>query len=74
MAGRFFIASAEESFASHNEAAGTLFGRIAAAFRAWAERQDVKTELENLDPRTLADLGIMPNDFRAIVDGTYRRG
>ena len=57
MAGRFFIAGAEENFAPHNEA-GTLFARIAASFRAWAERQAVKAELENLDSRTLADLGI----------------
>jgi uncharacterized protein YjiS (DUF1127 family) len=73
MASRFPTVSAEENFASHN-AAGTLFARIAEAFRSWAERQDIKAELESLDGRTLADLGITPSDFPAIVDGTYHRG
>ncbi len=53
-----------------------LLSRIAKPIRAWAERQEIKAELENLDSRTLADLVITPSDsdVPAIVNGTYRRG
>src|SRR5690349_20360885 len=41
--------------------------------RAWLDRQAVRAELEKLDERTLADLGMNRGDFPAILAGTYTR-
>lgn len=39
----------------------------------WLERQAIRSELESLDPRTLADIGINRGDFHSIVAGTYEQ-
>jgi uncharacterized protein YjiS (DUF1127 family) len=55
-----------------NSVAGASAGKsLYAQFRAWlqkrAEYQRTLGELQSLDQRTLADLGIAPADFRAIA-------
>ena len=55
-----------------NGVAGASTGKsLFAQFRAWlhkrAEYQRTLAELQSLDQRTLADLGIAPADFRAIA-------
>jgi uncharacterized protein YjiS (DUF1127 family) len=42
--------------------------------RVWRERENAREELYQLDQQSLADLGINPGDFHAILRGTYRRG
>ena len=49
------------------------FGRaIMNCFDGWLQRHTVRAELERLDSRTLADLGINRGDFPSIAAGTYR--
>jgi uncharacterized protein YjiS (DUF1127 family) len=55
-----------------NGVAGARSGKsLFAQFRAWmhkrAEYYRTLRELQSLDARTLADLGISPADFRAIA-------
>ena len=49
---------------------------LLAAFRnrldSWLQRAAVRAELQGLDSRTLADIGISRSDFPSIVAGTYR--
>jgi uncharacterized protein YjiS (DUF1127 family) len=41
--------------------------------RAWFERRVLKAQLEQLDDRALADIGISRDDIPGILAGTYRR-
>ena len=41
--------------------------------RAWLQREAVRGELHQLNPKTLADLGISRADFPAILAGTFTR-
>lgn len=45
--------------------------RLSKWLRAWREREALRTELHELSPRTLADLGITRADFPAIIAGTF---
>jgi uncharacterized protein YjiS (DUF1127 family) len=40
--------------------------------RAWLARRAARTELERLDDRLLADIGITRSDIPSIVDGSER--
>lgn len=42
--------------------------------KAWLRKQADRFELNRLDDRSLADLGINRGDFPAILAGTYTRG
>jgi len=42
--------------------------------KAWLRKQADRFELNRLDDRSLADLGINRGDFPAILAGTYSRG
>ena len=58
--------------ASRDASQAQFLSGLLRPLRAWRERQQVRAELEALDPRTLADIGIHRCDFPAIVAGTYR--
>ena len=47
--------------------------RLPKWLRAWREREALRAELQQLSPRTLADLGISRADFPAIIAGTFNR-
>jgi uncharacterized protein YjiS (DUF1127 family) len=47
--------------------------RLPAWWQAWRERAALRAELQQLSPRTLADLGISRADFPAIIAGTFRK-
>ncbi len=47
--------------------------RSAQHFAEWRQRREQLAELQRLDDRDLADLGISRADFPAIVKGTYKR-
>jgi len=68
------------AIASHDHfAAGRLERPAASASpgiwqqcRAWLARRSARAELERLDDRMLADIGITRGDIPSIVDGSYR--
>ena len=66
-------ASAATEGADNENVLGPLTLDILRRLRAWLDRQAVRAELEKLDGRTLADLGINRGDFPAILAGAYTR-
>jgi uncharacterized protein YjiS (DUF1127 family) len=51
--------------------ASSFFSTIADAFTAYRERRAAVTELNNLNDRELADLGIARADIRSVVSGKF---
>ena len=58
---------------AHGLGLGALVTAVTESVRGWWHRRQVLAELESLDDAMLADIGITRGDFRAIVDGTWRR-
>jgi len=48
---------------------GAFFGRVGRALAAWARRRATYRELESLDDRTLADIGLTRYDLSAFAAG-----
>ncbi len=51
----------------------SVFSRLIAFVKAWAERQRVTRELHALNDHLLADAGFTREDIPAVVNGTYVR-
>ena len=51
--------------------AGSFFGTIAQGFAAYRERRAAFNELNNLNDRELADLGIARSDIRSVLSGKF---
>src|SRR5690349_14193770 len=66
-------AGAATEGADNEHVLGPLVLAILRRLRAWLDRQAVRAELDRLDGRSLADLGINRGDFPAILAGTYTR-
>ncbi len=54
-------------------AIGRGFGRLAAAYRTWDERQQTIADLERLDDRSLADIGIDRSEIASFAAGHLAR-
>ena len=57
----------------HSPRLGIGWLKLPKWLRAWLQREAVRAELHQLNPRTLADLGISRGDFPAILAGTFTR-
>jgi uncharacterized protein YjiS (DUF1127 family) len=62
------------------EGASTMFGSVVSALKAavsavaeWRRREIARAELESLDDRTLADIGINRAEIPFVVSGRLRR-
>jgi len=54
-------------------ALGHFLYQLARAMPTWLKREIERSKLEQLDQRTLVDLGINRGDFPAILAGTFTR-
>ncbi len=52
-------------------AIGRVLGRAIAPLRAWSETRRTVAELEALDARTLADIGISRSDIPSVAAGLW---
>jgi uncharacterized protein YjiS (DUF1127 family) len=47
--------------------------RLVSNFRAWRARESVRSELQGLSDRQLADIGISRSEIDAVAAGNVRR-
>ena len=57
----------------HSSRVGIGWLKLPNWLLAWRQRETLRVELQQLSPRTLADLGISRADFPAILAGTFTR-
>ena len=50
---------------------GGAFRAVAKSFAEWRRREVARAELELLDDRTLADIGLRRSDIPLALDGAY---
>lgn len=60
-----------EAIARTLRAIGRVLGRVIAPMRAWIETRRTVAELEALDARTLADIGISRSDIPSVAAGLW---
>lgn len=51
-----------------------MFQNLRDAFGRWQERSRIRFELQQMNSRELADLGLNPSDIDDVANGSYRRG
>jgi uncharacterized protein YjiS (DUF1127 family) len=68
------FASAAEAIAAGETWLTTFARSVAGRLWGWLQKRRVLAELRKLDDWTLYDLRISRADFRAIAEGSYRRG
>lgn len=66
-----FSDAAQSSLSDATPRRRTGWFKLPKWLRAWREREALRAELQQLSPRTLADLGISGADFPAIIAGTF---
>jgi uncharacterized protein YjiS (DUF1127 family) len=52
---------------------GSVFAAVVAKLVAWQEREIARAELESLDDRALADIGLTRGDIPGILTGRFLR-
>ncbi len=74
---RYHQVSGSHNFAASNRAPrprqASVFSRLGAFVKAYAERRRLANDLYKLSDRLLADAGLTREDIPAVVDGTYVR-
>ncbi len=52
---------------------GSVFEAVVAKLVAWQEREIARAELESLDDRALADIGLSRGDIPGVLAGRFLR-
>jgi uncharacterized protein YjiS (DUF1127 family) len=50
---------------------GGVLGALVSRFAEWRRREAARAELQSLDDRTLADIGLRRSDIPFVLDGGY---